>query len=168
MLLALHDGHLGKERTKSRARQTVYWPGMDADVENVTRSCRRCQRELPSHQRETIIYHPPTQRPFQRLDLDFAEHAGRKYLIAVDGFSGWRFIKPLGCSAQTKKLMSVLREIFCQVGVPQSMMSDGGPQFTSSEFQTFLSRWGVQHRISSPITINRMGGLSLRSRPPRS
>ena len=150
VLHALHDGHLGKERTKSRARQTVYWPGMDADVENVTRSCQRCQRQLPSQQRETIIHHKPAQRPFQSLDLDVAEHAGRKYLIAVDGFSGWRFIKPLGSSAPTKKLLSAMREIFCQVGVPQSVMSDGGPQFTSGAFRNFLDRWGVQHRMSSP------------------
>ncbi|KAF0307558.1 Transposon Ty3-I Gag-Pol polyprotein [Amphibalanus amphitrite] len=150
VLAALHDGHLGKERTKSRARQVVYWPGMDADVENVTRSCRNCQAQLPSQQRETVLHHQPTQRPFQSLDLDFAEHAGRKYLIAVDGFSGWRFIKLLGNCAQSKQLMSAMREIFCQVGVPQWIMSDGGPQFASKAFQDFLCRWGVEHRRSSP------------------
>ena len=46
--------------------------------------------------------------------------------------------------------MSAMREIFCQVGVPQSIMSDGGPQFTSGVFRNFLNRWGVQHRVSSP------------------
>ena len=150
VLAALHDGHMGKERTKSRARQVVYWPGMDADVENVTRSCLTCQAQLPSQQRETVLHHQPTQRPFQSLDLDFAEHAGRKYLIAVDGFSGWRFINLLGNSAQARQLMSAMREIFCQVGVPQWIMSDGGPQFTSKAFQDFLRRWGVEHRRSSP------------------
>ena len=48
----LHDGHLGKELTKARGRQIVFCPGLDRDIENVTKNCRRCQRELPAQQRE--------------------------------------------------------------------------------------------------------------------
>lgn len=87
-LSSLHAGHLGKEKTKERARRVVYWPGMDIAIDNVTRGCSRCQRELPSHPRETMMHHDQAVRPFQVLDMDFADHAGGKYLVVVDGYSG--------------------------------------------------------------------------------
>ena len=34
-------------------------------------------------------------------------------------------------------------------GVPVELTSDGGPEFASAETKAFLSKWGVQHRISS-------------------
>ncbi|XP_045122936.1 uncharacterized protein LOC123511261 [Portunus trituberculatus] len=36
-LARLHDSHRGAEATKRRARQAVYWPGIDADIVNTTR-----------------------------------------------------------------------------------------------------------------------------------
>ncbi|XP_043191676.1 uncharacterized protein K02A2.6-like [Amphibalanus amphitrite] len=75
-LASLHASHLGKEKTKERARRVVYWPGMDAAIEDVTRGCSRCQQELPSQPRETMLHHEPAARPFQVLDMDFADHAG--------------------------------------------------------------------------------------------
>ncbi|XP_068233432.1 uncharacterized protein [Palaemon carinicauda] len=44
-LQCLHDAHQGVDRTKRRARQTIYWPGNDRGVENTVKSCSRC-REL--------------------------------------------------------------------------------------------------------------------------
>ena len=98
VLEALHASHLGKEKTKARARQIVYWPGIYRDVENVTRCCTSCQRDLLAQQQETMMRRPPAERPFE-LHIDFADHAGRKYLVAVDRYSGWLFVADLGVSA---------------------------------------------------------------------
>lgn len=37
VLVHLHDRHCGTEATKRRARQAVYWPGIDADTVNTVR-----------------------------------------------------------------------------------------------------------------------------------
>ena len=37
-LMALHDSHQGIERTKRRARQTVWWPGLNSDITNTVNS----------------------------------------------------------------------------------------------------------------------------------
>ena len=37
------------------------------------------------------------------------------------------------------------------------MMSDGAPQFASSNLQRFLARWGVEHRITSPYNARANG-----------
>jgi hypothetical protein len=39
----LHASHQGIDRTKRRARQTVYWPGITSDVTNAPESCQHCQ-----------------------------------------------------------------------------------------------------------------------------
>ena len=39
----LHDGHPGVSRMKRIARTVVWWPGLDADIEDKVRSCVQCQ-----------------------------------------------------------------------------------------------------------------------------
>ena len=43
-----------------------------------------------------------------------------------------------------------LRQLFAAYGLPQQLVSDNGPQFSSVEFATFLTRNGVEHIHSSP------------------
>ncbi|XP_044147183.1 uncharacterized protein K02A2.6-like [Bufo gargarizans] len=44
----------------------------------------------------------------------------------------------------------VLRKLFAQFGLPTAIVSDNGTQFTSHEFQSFLSGLGVQHYKTAP------------------
>ena len=50
-----------------------------------------------------------------------------------------------------------LKEIFTEIGVPRCIVSDGGTQFTSQEFQDFMRRWDIQHRITSPTNAQSNG-----------
>ena len=50
MLSRLHASHQGIERTKRRARQTIYWPNIDNDITNTCKCCSQCQKYLPSNQ----------------------------------------------------------------------------------------------------------------------
>ena len=54
ILKDLHSAHLGFVRTKQRARQTVFWPKITSDIEDVVRACERCQCDRPSHGYEPI------------------------------------------------------------------------------------------------------------------
>ena len=69
LVLQLRISHLGKEKTKQRARQIVYWPGVDNDIENVVRRCSPCQQDLPSLPRETLRHRPAPDRPFQEVSI---------------------------------------------------------------------------------------------------
>jgi len=48
ILKELHVAHQGIERTKRRARETVYWPNIDKDIAQVVSSCDACRQRLPS------------------------------------------------------------------------------------------------------------------------
>jgi len=52
VLAILHSSHQGIERIKRRARQTVYWPAINSDIQNTVQSCSKCQESLPSLQNE--------------------------------------------------------------------------------------------------------------------
>ena len=58
ILERLHEAHQGIIRSKDRARLTVYWPGIDHDIETYIADCKLCQDSLPSHPREPIITKP--------------------------------------------------------------------------------------------------------------
>ena len=44
MLAKIHESHQGIVKSKQRARSILFWPGMNADVENVVSSCVTCQQ----------------------------------------------------------------------------------------------------------------------------
>ena len=38
----IHEGHLGQEKCKARARQVVFWPGMSAEIIEMVAKCSTC------------------------------------------------------------------------------------------------------------------------------
>ncbi|KAK3855471.1 hypothetical protein Pcinc_038132 [Petrolisthes cinctipes] len=147
----LHDGHQGMERTKRRARQTIYWPGIDRDIENIVSGCSRCRPLLPSHPNEPLWQDSDRpERVFESVSADYFHVAGRTYLVYIDRLSGWPHVTACPCHASADHLIRVLRSVFADTGVPVILRTDGGPQFTSSSVRRFLARWGVEHRVSSP------------------
>ena len=150
ILKRLHEAHQGITRSKDRARLTVYWPGIDHDIEVQVTQCKLCQDSLPSHPREPIITKPRPSRPFQHLAMDFAYYGGQHFLVAVDCLTDWPHIFQMGSNTTSSHTINVVRDLFCRTAAPDVIWSDGGPQFTSGKFEAFLNDWGVHHEISSP------------------
>ena len=146
----LHESNQGLVCTKQRAQLTVYWPGIDNDIDNVILACKKCQDALPSNNKEPLISKPKPERPFQEIAADFCSHGRQDYLVLVDCYTDWPDIIPMGHNTSTSHLIKVIRQSFCRTGVPDTLWSDQRPQFTSKQFQDFASQWGFQHRTSSP------------------
>ena len=150
ILTNLHAANQGISSMKARANQTVYWPGMDAQMRSFKDACTDCLENSPSQQAEPIILTPSPEWPFQQICLDYFELKGYAYLSIVDRFSGWLCIYHLKSGDVTSQmLISICRNLFVQYGAAEEISSDGGPQFTAKRFQEFLTSWGVKHRLSS-------------------
>ena len=146
----LHESHQGTVRTKQRARLSVYWPGIDNDIDNTILSCKHCQDHLPSHAREPTVQKSRADRPFQEIAIDLCSHAGHTYLIIVDCHTDWPAVIPSHPNTTTYTVISALPQSFCRTAIPDTVWSNGGPQFTSKAFSDFSKRWGFLHKLSSP------------------
>ena len=144
LLVELHGRHPGVLRMKSLARSLIWWPGMDHAIEDMVTHCSDCQRAQASPPSAPL--HPwkwPT-RPWARLHVDFAGPMdGRMYLIVVDAHSKWLEVLPV--TTATALTIQHLRTLFARFGIPESFVSDNGPQFTAAGFQLFCKQNGIRH-----------------------
>ncbi|XP_068235531.1 uncharacterized protein [Palaemon carinicauda] len=149
-LARLHDSHRGVEATKRRARQTVFWPGINSDITSTVRACESCQMLQPSLQQEPLLNDDHPTRPFESVSADFFSVAGKSFLVVTDRLSGWPVVVPCKGDTTASNTIRIFCRYFREVGVPLRLRTDGGPQFASKDFQDFMMRWGVHHIMSSP------------------
>lgn len=53
-------------------------------------------------------------------------------------------------STTSERTIDKLRSVFTYTGIPEELVSDNGPQFTSSEFKEFLRMNGIKHHLTPP------------------
>lgn len=74
------------------------------------------------------------QRPWSRIHLDYAGPTeGKIILVVVDAYSKW-ITTSVVKSATTHTTIEKLRKLFADHGLPDSIVTDNGACFTSSEF----------------------------------
>jgi hypothetical protein len=82
---------------------------------------------------------------------------GRKYaIIAIDYFSRFAVVSMLS-RPTAPVIISAVREIFRQLGVFQSILTDPGPQFIAKKFKNFLRNHKIHHYIGSPRNYRATG-----------
>ena len=150
VLSRLHAAHRGTDSTIRRARSTVWWPAIESDIRSTVLACEPCQSHLPRQQKEPLLQTPPSSRPFEDVSADFCQIGSHHWLVFHDRYSGWLEAVHFGHETPASRTVSVVSQLFAQLGVPLSIRTDNGPQFASSAFREFLSRWGVRHDTSSP------------------
>ena len=82
------------------------------------------------------------------MATDLFEIKNSKYLLLVDYYSRFPVLHKLG-STTSKILVQEMKAVFAKLGVPNIIVSDGGPQYTSAEFKDFMKQWQIEHRVSS-------------------
>ena len=146
----LHEGHQGIEKTRRRARDSVYWPGMNQDIEEMVKRCSECRTLLPVNTKEPLQQPLLPTRPWDKLGLDLYSLNHREYLIVTDYFSSFTEVYDLGKDATAPALIKELTQLFSRFGQPVEVISDGGSQFTCKAFATFVENWNFIHTVSSP------------------
>ncbi|XP_038138952.1 uncharacterized protein K02A2.6-like [Cyprinodon tularosa] len=62
----IHSSHLGVEGCLRRARECVYWLGMNDEIKNFISKCDICRSVDPKQQRETLHPHDMASRPWAK------------------------------------------------------------------------------------------------------
>ena len=143
-------GHMSPEKAIQRARNSVWWPGINEALKLRRRTCKTCVERSPSNPTEPEKPHEPATYPFQKIHMDMAFYGGLQWLIVVDQFSGWPWIFRLGKDAPATTVVNCLKTNFANHGIPEVIYSDGGLQFKAGEFSEMCRNYAIRHETSSP------------------
>jgi hypothetical protein len=148
ILQQLHASHLGIDKTRRLARQSVFWPGINKDIERMCQSCTLCQELQPQQAKQPLTMHERPKTPWTKLGSDLFEINKVTYLILSDYFSRYPVVHKLSSTSATA-IINATKQALSMFGVPREIVSDNGPQF-GTEYEQFCDAWGIKHTTSSP------------------
>ena len=147
-------GHPGIERTRQMVRDKFVWPSLRADVSRWARNCLHCQRAKVG--RNTV---PPIHefavpnRRFSHVHADITmmpESDGHRYLLTmIDRFTRWPAAVPLK-DINTETIVNAFAHGWISsFGIPETITTDRGSQFTSATWSQLLQTWGIRHSLTT-------------------
>jgi len=148
ILQRIHSSHIGVNGCIRGARESVFYPGLTADIKKTVAGCSICEAFQMSQQKEPLMSHATPSRPWEKVGVDIFTFRNTDYLITVDYLSGFFEIDRLQ-SKRASDVIYCLKVHFTRHGLPMEVCSDNNP-FNSSEFRDFAQRYDFKHTTSSP------------------
>ncbi|KAL0180319.1 hypothetical protein M9458_025761, partial [Cirrhinus mrigala] len=151
------SGHPGIEATLHLLRNRFWWATLRADTITFIKQCIICntskaQRQLPAGLLQPL---PVPKRPWSHLAVDFvtdlpSSQGHTTILSVVDRFSkGCRFIPFPKLPSAMETAEALCNAVFRFYGLPEDIVSDRGPQFTSRLWSSFFRLLGVNVSLTS-------------------
>jgi len=155
LILQHHDSargaHLGIDKTYKRLRLNYFWPGMFADVSKYITDCDTCKAYKYSNQPPSGLMGNPKvcRRPFQCISVDLVGPLPRSrqqneyLLVVVCCFTKYCLLFPLRRATSKVIADRLENRVFLVHGIPQTIISDNGPQFIGHEVKDLFNRYNV-------------------------
>lgn len=143
-------GHPGVERTRQSVASKFVWPTMRQDVSRWARECHQCQQsKINRHTSPPFGEFTVPQKRFCHINLDIVgplpSSNGFRYLLtAVDRFTRWPMAAPLVNITSESVVDAFAHNWVANFGVPSSITTDRGAQFSSAIWQQLLAVWGIK------------------------
>lgn len=134
-LIQLHSGHQKIVKSKALAQQTVFWPGINSDLEAFVAKCSVCAEVAPSQKKLNMIQHDIPDLPWWQIAVDILEYKGLFYLVVIDYYSKW--IDAILMKDKTAHtVVDILSFLFSVHGVPKVLFADNNPfkSYVCTEF----------------------------------
>ena len=147
-LQKIHTGHQGIQRCRLRAKSSVWWPGISQTITDMVKICQACTKHSTPRSEPMIPSQLPDY-PWQRVSSDLFQLKGAHYIVVVDYFSRYPEVTKLSATT-SNHIIEALKKIFSRHGVPETVVSDNGPQYASREFSDFAKAYDFRHITSSP------------------
>lgn len=141
--------------TRRKAKQYVWWPGLNKDVSNFVESCLPCARNrAPVRHTSTMVLSRPSI--MELISLDFVGPRvimgeAWYYLVVIDHCS--RFLQAYPTKvADSKFVVESLKLQWLPIfAAPKVVLCDNGSAFTSNLFRQYITSGLMSHLIySSP------------------
>jgi transposase InsO family protein len=161
ILKRYHDsplaGHFGINKTLKLIQRDYAWPTMKKDVSDYVKSCDVCCRSKTPRKKPSGLLHPlpvPT-RPWASISLDFITDLPLvnnmdSVLVIVDRFTKLAHFVPCSKSITAEGTVDLFVDrVLRYHGLPDTIVSDRGPQFVSKFWRRFHSLMGTSTDLSS-------------------
>ena len=135
MLRKIHQAHQGYDSSIRRARECLFWPGMQSDIRETCLSCGICSQYHAERPTEPMLSHEIPSRPWSKISVDLFALDGKQYFVMIDHYSDYFELE-------------ALRNVTASTVI--SVISDNGPQFDCHEFSRFARDYGFALVKSSP------------------
>ena len=149
LLQKIHKAHQGADSSIPRARESIYWPGMQAAIRQTCSSCGVRSKYLSERPQEPMQLHTIPSRPWKRVSADLFRLDGSNYLVLVDHYSNYIELEPLRNTSAVAVIRAMKRN-FGRHGIPDECVTDNGPQVVSHEYARFAREYVFTGIKSSP------------------
>lgn len=144
----IHTGHQGITKCRERARQSIWWPGLSKQLEELVKNCPQCVKAQKQRAQPMVTSTFP-DLPWQKVATDLFEWKKENYLLIVDYYS--RFIEVARLKrTSAEEVIQHTKSIFARHGIPEVVISDNGPQYSADAYEQFAKDYQFQHITSSP------------------
>ena len=150
VLHQLHQFHQGIMKSQLPMNGSFFWPSINKAIEEVVHQCETCTWMQSQNAAVPLTPTPTPSCPWQMCATDIFTLEGVDYLIVGNFYSKMILVQylPPGQS-NANKVVSLLKEMFSEHGIPEVLHSDNGPQYSSAQFADFCISWGITHETSS-------------------
>jgi transposase InsO family protein/predicted aspartyl protease len=150
-------GHPGRAKLRQLVQSRYYWPNQGKDIDQYRDNCHTCKRSHVPRDKKPGLLHPlPVPgRPWQHVSVDFKKCPESKkgynmVAIFVDRLGKRPVTIPVRDTITARELAPLfLTHVVRHVGVPESIVSDRGPQFVSDFWDEFCTRIGTKLKLST-------------------
>ncbi|GME64610.1 uncharacterized protein ACHE_50633A [Neofusicoccum parvum] len=153
----LATGHPGIQRTWELLKERYYWNGMKKAVKRYVQNCHSCKRAKYKTESYNGLLKPLPigDQPWKHLSCDFVTKLPNfkgftAVLVVVDRFSKMRHFIPCHDTTTASQMAQLFRDnIWKYHGLPDTIISDRGPQFISEFWQGLCKLLQIDHRLST-------------------
>jgi hypothetical protein len=162
ILRDIHAGvcgyHASSRASAAKAfRAGFYWLIAIKDAKDIVRKCEACQRfaSRPHVPAAAELQPIPLAWPFAQWGLNMVGKLHKSWpgghvymLVAVDKFTKW-VEAALVTTQDPTAAINFIKSIVFRFGVPHSIITDNGTNFTSKEFKNYCEGMGIKLKFAS-------------------
>ena len=108
----IHQGHLGVDKCKLRARHSVYWPEISHEITQFVLNCPTSITHRNRQQQETLLKDDVLEAPWIKVAADLFTIYGKNYLLIVDYSSKYFEISHVREPVDSPAVVNSMKKIF--------------------------------------------------------
>ena len=151
ILKLLHEGHLGLNKCKLRVKESVYWPALNDQLEDLVLNCGLCLKYSTAKcklEPSLLLGQEVPLYPWTKLATDIFHFEGALYLLIVDYTSRYPVVWKL-TSMTGQHVASHFKLMCSEYGWPETLVSGNGPWYTLESFTILMKNYNINHITSS-------------------